>query len=121
MELNNKLKINKNWESILLLDKNNNQLYYHFNDLLSNKKLDLLENIIFFGKEIEIIVRWFDYYKIKKFKRSMSIKTVLKKSIRLIEEKINENNDLFKSLLNQSGLYLILKYKNKLYIEAQFS
>jgi len=121
MELNNKIKINKNWRKILLLDDNNDQLYYHFNDLLKEEKLNLLENRIFFEKEIEIIVRWFDYYKIKKFKRSMSIKTVLKKSIRLIVELINENEELNKSSLNQSGLYSIMKFKNKIYIEAQFS
>lgn len=121
MELNNKIKINKNWRKILLLDDNNNQLYYHFNDLLNNEKLNLLENRIFFEKELEIIVRWFDYYKSKKFKRTMSIRTVLKKGINLIKELIYENEDLNKSLLNQSGLYSIMKYKNKIFIEPQFS
>lgn len=116
----NKLKINKNWINILLLDENNNQLYFHFNDLLKDQKLNLIENRIFFEKEIEITVRWFDYYKTKKYNRSMSIKTVLKKGIILIKELINENN-FNESSLNQSGLYSIMKYKNKIFIESQFS
>lgn len=100
---------------IYLKDKNDEQLYLHFNDLLNKNKLNKIKNYKITDKVTEIKVRWFDDYDTKIYNQSMTLITILKKGIKQIE-KINKTHNL-----NCCGLYYITKSKNKIKIEAQFS
>lgn len=105
---------------ITLQDKQGHQLYYHFNDLEKSSQLDKLNNYKITEGTTEIQVRWFDHTLTKKYKSSMTLKTILKKALLQIKTIIKEQNLSLKSL-NASGLTSIEKKKNKLFIEAQFT
>lgn len=100
---------------IYLKDKKDEKLFFHFNDLLNQNKLNKLKNYKITDKVTEITVRWFDDYDTKVYNQSMTLITILKKGIKQIQ-KINKTHNL-----NCCGLYYITKSKNKIKIEPQFS
>ena len=100
---------------IYLKDKKDVQLFFHFNDLLNQNKLNKLKNYKITDKVTEITVRWFDDYDTKVYNKSMTLITILKKGIKQIQKTNKTHN------LNCCGLYYITKYKNKIKIEPQFS
>ena len=105
---------------VSLQDKQNKQLYYHFNDLEKSSQLDKLNNYKITEGTTEIKVRWFDHTLTKKYKNGMTLKTILKKALSQIK-KIIKDQDLSLKSLNASGLTSIEKKKNKIFIEPQFS
>ena len=104
---------------IKLLDKQKNQLYFHFNELDTNK-INNLNNIQVTDKKSKITIRWFDYYKSKNYKKGMKLKTILKRSLLIIKSIIKDKK--LKNTLNSSGLASIsINKNNNIIVEAQFS
>ena len=120
MITNKKPKINSKKNHIYIKNKNDEQLYFLFNELEDKEKLNDIKNYNLTNSNIQIIVRWFDWYNIKNYKRIYKLKTILKKGLSLIKEIIKKKNLNIKSL-NASGLEYIIKQKNKIFIEPQFS
>ena len=71
---------------IYLKDKKDEQLFFHFNDLLNQNKLNKLKNYKITDKVTEITVRWFDDYDTKVYNKSMTLITILKKGIKQIQK-----------------------------------
>lgn len=105
---------------ILLQNKNNEQLFFHFNDIDDANKMDDLANTTLIHGESTLLVKWFDFKVRKKYKASMTLKTALKRGLMLIKRLIKKEN-LSEKSLNASGLESVVIHKKTIIIEAQFS
>lgn len=110
----------KKQKEINIVDKNKEQLYFHFDDLENEKQLKKIKNKKLTNGKSKIIVRWFDYYNSKDYKTDIYLKTALKRSLKLIKKIIKEKKLNVKSL-NASGLASVIVSNNKIFIEPQFS
>lgn len=107
-------------KEFFLKDKNNEQIYFHFNDIDNKKKMEKLNNVKLTNGKSTISVRWFDFHSTKKYKASMTLKTALKRGLMLIKNIIKKEKLSNKSL-NASGLASIIIKNGKIIIEPQFS
>ena len=110
----------KNMKKIYILNNENNQLYFHFDDLDKIIKFKQIKNINLTNEPTKIIVRWYDFYNEKNYKTNMTLKKALKKGLLLIKN-IIKNKNMNLNTLNSSGLIYVLKNKNTIFIEPQFS
>ena len=120
MITNKEPKINTKKNHIYLKNKEGEPLYFFFNELSDDNKLNNIKDYKLAKSKIQIIVRWFDWYNIKDYKIIYKLKTILKKGLAQILEIIKKKN-LNMDSLNGSGLAYIIKQKNKIFIEPQFS
>ena len=120
MITNKKPKINTEKNKIYIHNKKGEQLYFLFNELNNKQKMNSIKNYNLAKSNIQIIVRWFDFYNVKNYKRIFKLKTILKKALSMIKEIIKKKNLNIKSL-NSSGFAYIIKQKNKIFIEPQFT
>ena len=108
----------KNMKEINIIDIEKNQLYLRFNEI--EKKMNEIKNIKLTDEPTKIIVRWYDFYNEKNYKTVFTLKKALEKGLFLIKN-IIKNKKLKLNTLKSSGLVSILKNKNTIFIEAQFS
>ena len=110
----------KNMKKIYILSTENNQLYFHFDDLDKIIKFKQIKNINLTNEPTKIIVRWYDFYNEKNYKTNMTLKKALKKGLLLIKN-IIKNKNMNLNTLNSSGLIYVLINKDTIFIEPQFS
>ena len=110
----------KNMKKIYILNNEKNQLYFHFDDLDKIIKFKQIKNTNLTNEPTKIIVRWYDFYNEKNYKTNMTLKKALKKGLLLIKN-IIKNKNMNLNTLNSSGLIYVLKNKNTIFIEPQFS
>ena len=118
--ISKKKPILKNKTEIKLVDRQNQQLYFYFSDLEDINKLTQIKNNKITNTKSTIVVRWFDFYNSKKYKAPINLKLALQRSLLLIKQIIKQKKLNINSL-NNSGLMSIIKSKNIIFIEPQFT